>query len=200
MKKQFFIILLLFILVLPLAAQDSSEASNEKKFDESTILINSTTQDADAGSEKNNEGNFLTVWDFVKVIILLVAVILVVYGFFHFLKKAGGNKFQNNNLIKLVSSQSLTQNGSVHLIELGAKYYLVGCAEGGVSLIADIDDKESIDEIIINNPVSSEERKSFLDFFKTNAGLKNKKEADISEKIKNNNKIMRDSVERLKKM
>ena len=166
--------------------------------DETAIVLDEQAPEGDAAAA--GETRFFSTWDFIKVILILIAVILIVYAVFYALKKAGGAQFDSSNLIRLLGSQSLTQNGSVHLIEVGAKYYLVGCSENSVSHIADIDDKETVDEIMLKKPQPQEGKKTFSDFFNFRFGRSSGDGADIEKKIRNNNKFMHDQAERLKKM
>lgn len=167
--------------------------------DETEIIL---TEQPAGGAAEDGEAPaaFFTTWDFIKVLLILAAVILIVYAVFYALKKAGGARFESDDMIRLIGSQSLTQNGSVHLIEVGTRYYLVGCSEGSVSHIADIDDKETIDEIMVKRPHEQEGRRSFSDFFNLKFGRGGDSESNIEKKLRNNNKFMRDQAERLKKM
>ncbi|MDC7228585.1 MAG: flagellar biosynthetic protein FliO [Spirochaetales bacterium] len=200
MKKLITATAIILVAAVTINAQAADENSDRVDFtDETTIILEDTAVDP-AAETTAGEGSFFTTWDFVKVILILVAVIFVIYGIFYALKRSGGLKFQNDELIRLLGSQSLTQNGSVHLIEVGAKYYLVGCGDGSVSHIADIDDKETVDEIILKRPPEEEHKKSFIDFFNLKMGRKENTKANMQDKITNNNKFMHDQAERLKKM
>ena len=170
--KKIFCLLIFIVFLMPLFAQEAS-SNGETNYDENKIIIDDNITEEENNAAVNNGQKLLTVWDFVKVILVLVAVVIFVYAIFYFLKKSGGTKYQNNNLIKLLGSQSLTQNCTVHLIEAGEKYYLIGCSENTVSHIADIDDKESIDSLIINAPVEPTEKKGFFEIFSNNMSKKN---------------------------
>ncbi len=199
MKKTILAVLLLLSAFAAFAQETEAAVTAEPITDETSIILddgNGTEPQADAAGD----GRFFTTWDFIKVILILVAVVLVIYAIFYGLKKAGGMKYQSDELIRLLGSQSLTQNGSVHLIEVGARYYLVGCGDGAVSHIADIDDKETIDEIILKAPKIPDGKKSFSDFFNFKIGGKSSPAENLKERIRNNNKFMHDQAERLKKM
>ena len=198
MKKILTAFLLLIFIAGIVSAQDNDETPAPDPTDETSIILDDTANAENEALEQPD--SFFTTWDFIKVILILVAVIVVIYAIFYGLKKAGGSKFQNDELIKLLGSQSLTQNGSVHLIEVGAKYYLVGCGDSSVNLIADVDDKESVDEILLKKPAGVEKTGNFMDLFNQKLGLKNRKSTNLKEKIQNNNKFMHDQAERLKKM
>ena len=198
MKKMLSAALLIILITGALSAQDANEAPENDFTDETTIILDDTAAAENEGVDQAD--SFFTTWDFIKVILILVAVIVVIYAIFYGLKKAGGLKYQNDELIKLLGSQSLTQSGSVHLIEVGAKYYLVGCGDASVNLIADVDDKESVDEILLKKPAGVEKAGSFMELFNQKLGLKNRNSSNLKEKIQNNNKFMHDQAERLKKM
>ncbi len=47
----------------------------------------------------------------------------------------------------MLGSRSLAGNRALHLVEVGSSVYLVGASDGGVELIAEITDKESLDSL-----------------------------------------------------
>ena len=197
MNKIIILAAVILFAAVNLSAQEV-EVPAAQNFDETAIILDDANPAA--ALPETDGGRFFTTWDFVKVILILVAVILVVYAVFYALKKAGGSKYQSADLIRLLGSQSLTQNGSVHLIEVGAKYYLLGCGDASVTHLADIDDKETVDEIMLKNPPETGRKKSFSDFFNLKIGKNSTGSNDLPEKIRNNNKFMQDQAERLKKM
>ncbi len=89
------------------------------------------------------------VWDFVQMLLILALVIAGIYLLFYFLKRAGGPRQQENEVIGLLSTKVLQANRSLHLVEVGKQMFLVGSSESGVALVAEIRDKESMDEIRI---------------------------------------------------
>ena len=89
------------------------------------------------------------VWDFVQMLLILALVIAGIYLLFYFLKRAGGPRQQENQVIGLLSTKALAANRSLHLVEVGKQMFLVGSSESGVALVAEIRDKESMDEIRI---------------------------------------------------
>ena len=197
--KKIITVLAVFLLAAAAVYAQTDEAAAQDFSDETKIILEETA-DAAAGEAPVEDGRFFTTWDFIRVILILLAVIAVIYAVFYFLKKAGGGKFQDDELIRLLSSRSLTQNASVHLIEVGSKYYLVGCGDGSVSHIADIDDKETVDDLMIKNPPAAAGGRTFADLFNFKLGGKTPQKQGAEAKIRNNNKFMRDQAERLKKM
>ena len=81
------------------------------------------------------------------MLIILAAVVGVIYLIFWLLRRGSGKKIQENNLIHVLGSRSLAGNRALHLVEVGTSVYLVGASDGGVELIAEITDKESLDSV-----------------------------------------------------
>ena len=72
-------------------------------------------------------------------------VIGVIYLLFWLLRRGSGKRIQENDLIRVLGSRSLAGNRALHLVEVGTSIYLVGSSDGGVELISEITDKESLD-------------------------------------------------------
>ena len=198
MNKLILVTLVLFVSAFfCVYGQDAAAAAGEPDFTDETTILLDTPADAEPQAAG---GSFFSIWDIVKVILILVAVILVIYAVFYGLKKVGGGKYQDDGLIRLLGSRSLSQNGAVHLIEVGSKYYLIGSADGSVTHLADVDDKESVDGIMLKSQEPGTAGKTFGDFFNSVFGRGEQKKADLTGKIANNNKIVKDQIERLKKM
>jgi flagellar protein FliO/FliZ len=89
----------------------------------------------------------LSTWDFLRMILILGAVVGVIYGLFFLLKKSRGRRTVENGLIRMLGSRSLSGSRSLHLVEVGRSVFLVGSAEGGISLISELKDRETIDQV-----------------------------------------------------
>jgi flagellar biogenesis protein FliO len=85
------------------------------------------------------------------MLIILGCVVLVIYLFFFFLKKGMKKKMPENNLIKTIASTRLQGNDILYLVQVGFQFYLVGSGGNGLSLVAQITDKETIDTIMLNS-------------------------------------------------
>ena len=89
----------------------------------------------------------VSTWDFVRMLIILAVVVLVIYLLFWLLRRGAGKKIQENDLIHVLGSRGLSGNRALHLVEVGTSVYLVGASDGGVQLIAEVTDKESLDSV-----------------------------------------------------
>jgi len=89
----------------------------------------------------------VSTWDFLRMLIILACVVGVIYLLFWILRRSSGKKIQENDLIRVLGSRSLAGNRALHLVEVGGCVYLVGASDGGVQLISEITDKESLDSV-----------------------------------------------------
>ncbi len=88
-----------------------------------------------------------SLWDFLRMFLVLGGVIAAIYGIFFVLKRMGNPGFQGNSLISLISTQNLQGNRALHLVEVGNEVFLVGSSEGGVELVGKIEDRETLDQV-----------------------------------------------------
>jgi flagellar biogenesis protein FliO len=86
-------------------------------------------------------------WDFVRMLLVLAVVVGLIYGVFWLLKRGGRMKTPENEMIRVLGSRSLTGNRALHLVEVGRSVYLVGSAENGVNLVAEVKDQETLDTL-----------------------------------------------------
>jgi len=145
--------------VLPAAAQELNEAA---------MLLE---EGAETESPEDIAVPLISAWDFLRMVLILGGVVGLVYIFFFLLKRGLGRKRFENDLIHILGSTSLSGNKALHLVEVGNSIFLVGSAESGVALIAEIEDQESKDHIKLEDSRSqSPEQRSFSrilrDFFK----------------------------------
>jgi flagellar protein FliO/FliZ len=143
--------LVLAFAVQPLAAQanQSPTGSAQSAPDESKIPLGNpvTGGPAAATNPAPPATPGVSTWDFVRMILILACVIVVIYVLFWLLRKGTGRKIQENDLIRVLGSRGLSGNRSLHLVEVGSGIYLVGSSDGGVHLIAEITEKESLDAV-----------------------------------------------------
>jgi flagellar protein FliO/FliZ len=158
---------LIMLLPVMVYSQDGTEASgerideqtgNEQGTEEETLLINDSE---DPGVALSGELSGFTLWDFLRMILVLGAVIALIYGLFLFLKRAGNPKTGGEAFINLLASQPLNGNRSLHLVQVGVELFLIGSADGAVSLVSRIEDKEFIDQITLQQSSEKSGGRSF---------------------------------------
>ncbi|HTO21137.1 MAG TPA: flagellar biosynthetic protein FliO [Spirochaetia bacterium] len=89
----------------------------------------------------------VSTWDFVRMILVLACVLGIIYLLFWLLRRGAGRRVVENDLIRVLGSRGLSGSRSLHLVEVGSSVYLVGSSDGGVELISEITDKETLDSL-----------------------------------------------------
>lgn len=132
-------------------AQETGESYSNSVTDrpaETELLLDQDVEEVPGGDAAGEENlPALGLGDFVRMILVLGFVIALVYGFFWLLKRLSGMKAEGEDAINLISTRPLKGDAAIHLIETGRRLFLVGSSGSSVNLLAEIDDKESIDEI-----------------------------------------------------
>ena len=151
-KKYLFLLFLInIIIVSPLYAQQANNQNQPPLPEETELLIpdEGTPTLPDEGSRQQIERNLNTFsfWDFLRMLLILVFVIACIYGLFYILKKAGTNKFAEDDLINIISSKSITAGKTMHIVEVGNHIMVIGAADNSVTTLFEITDKETIDTI-----------------------------------------------------
>jgi flagellar biogenesis protein FliO len=147
----FIFIITIIILPQPLHCQEKTDAAGDSitgnSAEDGGTTFDLTEKTSDQKKGQAQAGNFVPIWDFIRMLIVLGCVVLVIYFFFFFLKKGLKKKMPANDLVKVISQVSLQGNESLFLIQTGLHYFLVGSGGSSPSLIAEITDKETIDTI-----------------------------------------------------
>lgn len=138
--------------VIPAVAQEAKTASTTTtpaQPAETDLVIPEPGQPATpvAAGQTTATAPGVSTWDFVRMLLVLAAVVGFIYLIFYLLRRGSGKKIQENELIHLMGSRSLSGSRALHLVEVGSSVFLVGSADGGVQLIAEITDKESLDSL-----------------------------------------------------
>jgi flagellar protein FliO/FliZ len=149
--KNVFIIIAVSVVLVINAAPAWSQAEDYADGNQLPAQVNEEElpiQDTQAPEIQLEEGlNTFTIWDFLRMVLVLGGVIAAIYGIFYLLKRVGNPKSQPNNLITVLTTQNLQGSRALHLIEVGNEVYLVGSSDGGVNLVSRIEDGETLDQI-----------------------------------------------------
>ena len=88
------------------------------------------------------------------MILVLAAVLVTIYLVFRLLKRlSSGTKRPSTGSMHLMDTLTLATNRSLHIVEVGQQLFIIGVGEHGVSLVAEIDEQETIDEIRLKSSV-----------------------------------------------
>ncbi len=195
-KVSGFLILLFFVSAVVGFSQNSgNNVSDTEQVDESALTI----QDADNQEilDRSTALNTFSVWDFIRMLLVLGGVLGFIYLIFFLLKRAGNPKVVLDSTIKILSTQNLEAGRALHLIEIGPQIFLIGSGESAVQLISEITDKETIDTIRLNKSVGNDNNKTFTDTF---TGLFKKEHIQKSQSSLSPISFIQKQRERLRKM
>lgn len=167
-------------MVSSLSGQDASSPVVPMEDTDSELLLPIDGGDIDEEIAETNIGearldvgervlSTFTFWDFLRMMLILGFVILCIYVLFFFLKKASIQKFDENDLMNVISSKGITTGKAIHIVEIGNQIIVVGTADNSVSMLTEITDKETLDRIGLykgekKRPIES----SFFNYFANN--------------------------------
>ena len=144
--------------------RDGEDAAATEPVDESALTFGDGDEADAAADDGPGSINSFGVWDFVRMIAVLGVVIAVIYLVFFLLKRASGGRFENSPLVRLLGSHALPGNKALHLVEVGRQVFLIGVGDDGITLVSEITDQESLDEVrLAASTTQSQRRGSFSD-------------------------------------
>jgi flagellar protein FliO/FliZ len=98
-----------------------------------------------------------SAWGIFRVILTLAVVAAAIYGMVFFIKRAARGGRGQDPFLKILASAPLGANRGAYVIAVGSKAWLVGAAESGVSLISEIDDKDVLNAMLLEDSRKSAE-------------------------------------------
>jgi flagellar protein FliO/FliZ len=86
-----------------------------------------------------------------KVLITLILAAGAIYGLVFLIKRFYRGGAARDPFLKVLASTSLGTNRSAHIISVGSQAWLVGSAESGVNLISEIQDKDALNAMLLED-------------------------------------------------
>ncbi|WP_461256786.1 flagellar biosynthetic protein FliO [Treponema sp. R80B11-R83G3] len=106
-----------------------------------------------------------SIWIVIRMILVLALAAAAIYGIVFFIKRTSKQTAANDPFLKILASSHLGFNRYVHIASVGSKVWLLGASEGGVNLISEIEDKEIIDAMLLeDSKKSAQPQNRFPDF------------------------------------
>ena len=126
----------LFGAAVPLSAQSVT--------DESSIIIG----DAPAAAVPSGGSSVLVV---LRMVLVLALAALAIYGIVFFIKRLARPRERRDPYLKVLARVPLGSDSFAAVVSVGAKAWLVGGGSGGVNLISEIDDPESLETMLLDD-------------------------------------------------
>ena len=106
-----------------------------------------------------------SIWTFVRMVLVLALAAAAVYGVVFFIKRTSKKKDTEDPFLKVLANAHLGSNRYAHIVSVGDKAWLLGSSDGGVNLIGEIDDKDVINAMLLEDSTEGERSQSrFPDF------------------------------------
>ena len=86
----------------------------------------------------------------VRMVLTLALVAAAIYGVIFFMKRATRRVEVADPFLKVLASAHLGSNRHAHVVAVGSKAWLLGASEGGVNLISEIDDKDVLNAMFLD--------------------------------------------------
>ena len=143
-----------------LFAQEEAEQVRIPLNPESSIILGESAASGPGTSGPSS------VFVMFQVILLLALVALAIYGVIFFIRRFSRPLEARDPNLKLLARLPLGNGSLAAVISVGNKAWLVGAAEGGVSLIAPINDQETVETMLLEEARKADAtgRNKFLDF------------------------------------
>jgi flagellar protein FliO/FliZ len=107
--------------------------------------------DAPEGGEAIAAPQTISGFAMLRVVLILALSAAAIYGVVFFFKRLAKPQEQANPYLKVLARAPLGTGNAVAVVAVGTRAYLVGAADGGVSLIAEIEDQETVDAMLLDN-------------------------------------------------
>lgn len=153
-------------------AQDAPGAPDQNgAVSEETIIINPhTAREQEITLAEGSAADIAprsTAAYIFQILLMLALVAAAIYVLVFIVKKASRGKTAQDPFLKKLASLPLTANRSACVLSVGTQAWLVGVSENSVSLISEINDKEIIDAMILEEAKKTVEAEGPITDFKS---------------------------------
>ena len=140
------------------APQDEARRS---EIDERTLRFES--DDRQPQNDAEAQVRAFGVGDILRTLLVLALVATAIYGVVVLLRRSlpGARTEPEDGPLRVLASRGLSPGRQLHAVMVGKRVYLVGDAEGGVTLLEAIEDRETIDELVLAHSSASPARRPF---------------------------------------
>jgi flagellar protein FliO/FliZ len=87
----------------------------------------------------------------LRMLLVLILAAAAIYGVVYFLKRASRPSEGRDPNLRLLSSVHLGSNRFVHAVSVGSRVLLLGAGDGGVNLITEIDDQDTVNAMLLED-------------------------------------------------
>jgi len=92
-----------------------------------------------------------SIWALVRMLLVLAVVAAAIYGIVFLFKRSSKKAPSDDPFLKILSNAHLGSNRYVHIVSVGSRAWLLGSSDGGVNVISEIDDKDIINSMLLED-------------------------------------------------
>ena len=184
----------------PAPAAPTAPAIQTPLPDEKTLTITDaagalpTTAQAPSGD--------ITLWDFLKMFVILALVIGMILGFLWFMRKLSGQGTNSDAPIKVLHTQSLGGSRNLQVVEVGDEILLMGVSDSGITLVKDLTGTEVGDAFRLTSSQGKAvgAKTGFSELLASLMGVKPRIRPDVGQPVENSSDFLKKQRERLKNL
>jgi flagellar protein FliO/FliZ len=92
-----------------------------------------------------------SAWGIFRVLLTLAVIAAAIYGLVFFVKRFSRGSAAQDPFLKVLAYTPLGNNRGAYILSVGTRAWLVGAAESGVRLISEIEEKEVLDAMLLED-------------------------------------------------
>ena len=92
-----------------------------------------------------------SLWSVVRMILTLALVAVAIYGVVILIRRSAKKTASNDPFLKVLANAHLGSNRYAHIVSVGSKAWLLGSSDGGVNLIGEIEDKDILNAMLLED-------------------------------------------------
>lgn len=144
----------------------------------------------------------VTVWDFLKMFVVLALVIGMIVGFLWFMRKLSGQAPGNESPIQVLHTHALGGNRNLQVVDVGGQVLLLGNGDGAPQLVKDLTGTEAADafRLAASRGVAKGGKLGFGELLGNLMGTKPRIRPDVAEPVENSSDFLKKQRERLKNL
>ncbi|MCL2244220.1 MAG: flagellar biosynthetic protein FliO [Treponema sp.] len=140
----------MFLIQIPIisAQEDTVDVPNPLRVAEQAFTISESAADTGPAAGPS-------VWSVVRMVLTLALVAVAIYGVVILIRRSGKKTTASDPFLKILANTHLGSNRYAHIVSVGSKAWLLGSSDGGVNLIGEIEDKDIINAMLLEESKKS---------------------------------------------
>jgi flagellar protein FliO/FliZ len=107
-----------------------------------------------------------STWAMIRMLLTLALAAAAIYGVVFFIRRSSKQPVEGDPFLKILATAHLGSNRYAHIVNVGDKAWLLGSSDGGVNLISEIENKDMLNAMLVEDSRKSAQARNsrFPDF------------------------------------